>query len=53
VTPLDRKVEFVAYADRTLAYVKSAMGYPAIYPVPEVDFTAPRRPCLWIWTGLR
>jgi beta-phosphoglucomutase-like phosphatase (HAD superfamily) len=33
----DGKVEFVAFADRTLAYVASEMGYPAYYPVPSLD----------------
>ena len=28
-TPLDKKVEFVSFADKTMCYVKSAMGYPA------------------------
>lgn len=25
----DKKVEFIVFEDRTLAYVKSSMGYPA------------------------
>lgn len=63
VTPRDRKVEFIVYADKTLALVKSAMGYPAIYPVPETRFEAPAEAVLmdldgtsvhsehfWIWT---
>jgi beta-phosphoglucomutase len=37
----DGKVEFIAFADRTLAWVRSSMGYPAYYPVHPV---APRRP---------
>lgn len=41
LTPLDRKVEFIVLSEQTLCYVKSAMGYPAIYPLPEVDFSAP------------
>jgi beta-phosphoglucomutase len=40
-TPLDRKVEFIVYEDHTLAYVNSMMGFPAIYPVEEVDFDGP------------
>ena len=40
-TPLDRKVEFIGYNNKTLCYVKSAMGYPAIYPLPEVAYKAP------------
>jgi beta-phosphoglucomutase len=41
LTPKDRKVEFIVYADKTLAYVKSAMGYPALYPLREASFQAP------------
>ncbi|WP_269524565.1 HAD family hydrolase [Coraliomargarita parva] len=37
----DRKEEFIVFADKTLCYVKSAMGYPAYYPVPEVRFEGP------------
>jgi beta-phosphoglucomutase len=41
VTPKDRKVEFIVYADKTLADVKSALGYPAIYPLQEPIFEPP------------
>ncbi len=41
LTPLDRKVEFIVFADHTLTYVASAMGYPAIYPLPAASFEAP------------
>jgi beta-phosphoglucomutase-like phosphatase (HAD superfamily) len=37
----DRKVEFIAFADHTLAYVKSSMGYPAYYPVHPVELRKP------------
>jgi beta-phosphoglucomutase len=37
----DGKVEFVAFAEHTLAHVRSALGFPAYYPVPTV---APERP---------
>jgi len=37
----DRKVEFIAFEDATLAYVNSKMGYPAYYPVHPVSFTPP------------
>ncbi|MDD3402569.1 MAG: HAD family phosphatase [Hespellia sp.] len=40
-TPLDRKVEFIAYEDKTLCNVKSALGYPAIYQVPEASYEGP------------
>jgi beta-phosphoglucomutase len=58
----DRKVEFIAYADRTIAYVKSALGYPAYYPVHPVrierplkavlmdlDGTSVRSESFWVW----
>jgi len=58
----DRKVEFIAFEDHTLAYVKSAMGYPAYYPVHPVklekpvkavlmdlDGTSVRSEGFWIW----
>jgi beta-phosphoglucomutase-like phosphatase (HAD superfamily) len=58
----DRKVEFVAFAEHTLAYVKSAMGYTAYYPVYPVSLDKPLKAVLmdldgtsvksedfWIW----
>ncbi len=58
----DKKVEFIAYEDKTIAYVKSAMGYPAYYSVHEVKFEKPLKAVLmdldgtsvrseefWIW----
>jgi beta-phosphoglucomutase-like phosphatase (HAD superfamily) len=58
----DRKVEFVAFADRSLAHVTSALGYPAYYPVQPVridrpieavlmdlDGTSVRSEHFWIW----
>ena len=58
----DGKVELVAFEDRTLAYVRSAMGYPAYYPVHAVriakpvkavlmdlDGTSVRSEDFWIW----
>lgn len=41
LTPKDKKVEFIVFEDKTLTYVKSAMGYPAIYPLPEATFEGP------------
>lgn len=37
----DGKVEFIAYADHTLAYIRSAMGYPAYYPVTHAEIRKP------------
>jgi len=58
----DRKVEFIAFADHTIAYVRSAMGYPAYYPVHPVQLERPVKAVLmdldgtsvrseefWIW----
>lgn len=41
LTPRDRKSEFVVYADKTLAYIKSALGHPAIYPLEEARYEGP------------
>ncbi|MBN1314628.1 MAG: HAD hydrolase-like protein [Anaerolineales bacterium] len=58
----DRKVEFIAFQDRTIAYINSRMGYPAYYPVHPVEMHKPVRAVLmdldgtsvkseqfWIW----
>ncbi len=58
----DGKVEFIAFADHTLAYVRSALGYGAYYPVHPVtptrpvqavlmdlDGTSVRSERFWIW----
>ncbi len=58
----DRKVEFINHADRALAFVNSAMGYPAYYPVHpiklespveavlmDLDGTTVRSEEFWIW----
>ena len=58
----DKKVEFISYEDKTIAYVTSSMGYPAYYPVHEVKFKKPLKAVLmdldgtsvrseefWIW----
>ena len=37
----DGKVEFIAFEDRTIAYVRSAMGHPAYYPVYPVRLIRP------------
>jgi beta-phosphoglucomutase-like phosphatase (HAD superfamily) len=62
VSPKDGKVEFIVFADHTLAYVKSAMGYPAYYPLHPVRIERPVKAVLmdldgtsvhsenfWIW----
>ena len=33
----DGKVEFIGFADQTMALVNSAMGYPAYYPVHSIE----------------
>lgn len=62
VTTGDKKVEFVDFGTHTLAYVKSALGYPAYYPVHparierpvkavlmDLDGTSVRSEEFWIW----
>lgn len=62
LTPADRRVEFIVFDDRTLAYVASQLGYPAYYPVHAVALERPLRAVLmdldgttvhsesfWIW----
>lgn len=58
----DKKVEFIIFEDKCIAYVKSAMGYPAYYPIKPVkiekpikavlmdlDGTSVRSEEFWIW----
>ncbi|MDR2889851.1 MAG: HAD family phosphatase [Lachnospiraceae bacterium] len=58
----DGKVELIGFAEETLAYVKSDMGYPAFYPLRPVspkkpvkavlmdlDGTTVRSEEFWIW----
>ncbi len=62
LTPRDRKVEFICYPDKTLTWVKSAMGYPALYPLEDACYEGPAEAVLmdldgtsvhseefWIW----
>jgi beta-phosphoglucomutase-like phosphatase (HAD superfamily) len=41
LTPRDRRVEFVIFAERTLSCVRSALGPSAIYPLEEAGFEPP------------
>jgi beta-phosphoglucomutase len=58
----DRKVEFISFENRTIAYVKSSMSYPAYYPVHDAEIRKPVKAVLmdldgttvrseefWIW----
>jgi beta-phosphoglucomutase len=58
----DGKVEFIAFEGHTLAFVNSALGYPAYYPVHPVEIRKPLKAVLmdldgtsvrsedfWIW----
>ncbi len=58
----DKKVEFVGFSDKTLAHVKSELGWPAYYPVRDVRVERPLKAVLmdldgttiksesfWIW----
>ncbi len=38
LTPDDGKIDIIEFDGKKLCYVKSAMGYPAIYPVYETHF---------------
>jgi len=62
VATADGKVEFICFDDHSLAYVRSAMGYPAYYPVRteqlrrpvravlmDLDGTTVRSERFWIW----
>lgn len=62
LTTGDRKVEFINFEDHSLAFVRSAMGYPAYYPIQPVHLEKPVRAVLmdldgttvrseefWIW----
>ena len=62
VTPRDRKTELIAYDDKTLVYVKSSMGHPALYPLQPARFEPPAEAVLmdldgtsvhsehfWVW----
>ncbi|OHB61432.1 MAG: haloacid dehalogenase [Planctomycetes bacterium GWF2_42_9] len=58
----DNKVEFIIFTTHSLAFVKSAMGYPAYYPIlpvkierpvkavlMDLDGTSVRSENFWIW----
>jgi len=58
----DKKVEFIFLKKHTLAFIRSALGYPAIYPVlpvkiqkpvkavlMDLDGTSVRSEDFWIW----
>jgi len=58
----DKKVEFIFFSGHILAYVKSALGYPAYYPIHPVEMKTPIKAVLmdldgtsvrseefWIW----
>mgnify|MGYP002626818060 CR=1 FL=1 len=38
LTPDDKKIDVIEFEDKKLCYVKSALGYPAIYPMHETHF---------------
>ena len=38
LTPDDKKIDIVEFEDKKLCYVKSSLGYPAIYPMYETTF---------------
>jgi beta-phosphoglucomutase len=61
-TMLDKKADFIVFEDKTLVYIKSAMGYPAIYELKDdvfegpaeyvlmdLDGTSVHSEAFWIW----
>lgn len=61
-SPRDRKADFIVYQDRIDCYVRSALGYPAVYPLREPAFCPPAKAVLmdldgtsvhseafWVW----
>lgn len=40
LTPDDKKIDIVEFDNKKLCYVKSSLGYPAIYPMYETHFEA-------------
>jgi beta-phosphoglucomutase len=46
LTPLDRKVEFIIFADKALALLKSALGQETLYPLQEARFESPAQAVL-------
>lgn len=38
LTPDDKKTDIIDFGDKRLCYVKSSLGYPAIYPMYETHF---------------
>jgi beta-phosphoglucomutase-like phosphatase (HAD superfamily) len=62
LVPHDRKCEFIVFETKTIVYVRSAMGQPAMYPLPPARFSPPAEAVLmdldgtsvksesfWIW----
>ncbi|MEG0640724.1 MAG: HAD family phosphatase [Clostridia bacterium] len=62
-TPNDEKIDLIQYQNKTLCYVNSSMGYPAIYPGPQTHFepraqavlmdldgTSVHSEAFWMWT---
>jgi len=62
LTPADNKADFIVYDDKTLVYVKSQLGYPAIYELRDphlespaeavlmdLDGTSVKSEMFWIW----
>ena len=37
-TPEDKKIDIIEFDDKKLCYVKSGLGYPAVYPLHETRF---------------
>ena len=48
LTPDDKKIDIVEFEDKKLCYVKSGMGYPAIYPIHKNYIMATKMKSLYI-----
>jgi beta-phosphoglucomutase len=61
-TMLDKKADFIVFKDKTLVYIHSAMGYPAMYELKDdifegpaeyvlmdLDGTSVHSEAFWIW----
>ncbi len=46
LVPKDEKSELIVFADKTLVFIRSALGYPAIYPLNDVRFEPPAKAVL-------
>lgn len=46
LSPLDNKSDFIIFSDKTLVYIHSQLGYPAIYELRDPEFSSPAKAVL-------